>query len=78
MAANESMARPKCNFMAVAKEYIEKRYPSFDAAGLKLLVSENENQWELRYELPAGMLGGAPVIVIDKKTCRVVHSSHEQ
>ncbi|MEA2991911.1 MAG: hypothetical protein QOD40_831 [Alphaproteobacteria bacterium] len=78
LMVNQTMSQPKCDLLRVAQEYIAKRYPSFDPAGQKLVISETENLWELTYELPKGMLGGAPIITIDKRTCTIVRAEHTQ
>ena len=72
------MSKPKCDIAKVAEEYIAKRYPFFDATGMKLVISETENRWEVTYKLPEDMLGGAPVIDIDKRTCAVVRAQLTQ
>ena len=74
----ESMSQVKCDFMKVANDYIAKRYPSFDSSGLRPVVSERGGLWEVTYELPPGMLGGTPIVTIDKRTCKVVRASHQQ
>ena len=78
MVVNQVMSQPKCDPSRVAQEYIADRFPSFDPAGLKLVISETRNLWEVTYELPKGMLGGAPIITIDKRTCTVVRAEHTQ
>lgn len=78
LMANQTMSQPTCDPLRVAQEYNAKRYPSFDPAGQTLVISETGNLWELTYELPKGTLGGAPVITIDKRTCKVVRAQHSQ
>jgi hypothetical protein len=78
LMASQTMAQPKCDTLKIALEYIAKRYPLFDPAGLKQVISEQDNLWELTYELPEGMLGGAPIITIDKRTCTIVRARHTQ
>jgi hypothetical protein len=75
---NEAMAQPKCDLMKIATETIARRYPSFDPTGLQPVISEKGQLWELTYALPAGTLGGTPVVTIDKGTCAVVSVRHEQ
>lgn len=75
---SQTMSHPKCDLLRVAQGYIAKRYPSFDPAGLKQVVSETGHLWELTYELPEGTLGGAPIITIDKRTCTIVRAEHTQ
>ncbi len=78
LMVEQVMSQPGCDMLRVAQEYIAKRYPSFDPAGLKRVVSEQGNLWQLTYELPTGMLGGAPIITIDKRTCAIVRAEHTQ
>jgi hypothetical protein len=78
LIVDQTMSQPRCDMLRVAQEYIAKRYPSFDPSGLKLVISEEGNFWQLTYELPEGMLGGAPIITIDKRTCTIVRAQHSQ
>lgn len=68
----------KCDVVRIARDFIAERYPSFDASGLKPIVAERGNEWELTFELPNHMLGGVPVVTIDKRTCKVVRAFHTQ
>ena len=72
------MSQPRCDAARIAEEYIAKKYPFFDPNQMKLVISESENHWEVTYQLPENMLGGAPVIAIDKRTCAVVRAHLEQ
>ena len=72
------MAQPGCDMLRTAQEYIAKQFPFFDSTGMKLVVSENGNLWKMTYELPPWMLGGAPFITIDKRTCKIVSARIEQ
>lgn len=78
MTLNQAMSQANCDVLKIAHEYIASRYPSFDAAGLTPVISEQGNLWRLTYELPRGTLGGVPIITIDKRTCRVVQAEHTQ
>jgi len=64
--------------LKVAQDTIARRYPSFDPTGMKLIVTETAKFWKITYELPKDMLGGVPIITIDKRTCRVVSVQHSQ
>jgi hypothetical protein len=75
---SQAMAQPVCDPLKVALEYIAMRYPSFDASGLKRVISERDGFWEITYELPEDMLGGVPVITIDRRTCSIVRATHTQ
>jgi len=75
---NIALAQPVCDPLKVALEYIARRYPNFDSAGLKRIISERDNLWELTYELPQDTLGGVPIITIDKRSCKIVRAIHTQ
>jgi hypothetical protein len=75
---NQAMSHSNCDVLELAKEYIRQKYPSFDSSGLKLVVSERENFSEVTFELPKGMLGGVPIVTIDKRSCKVIHAEHTQ
>jgi hypothetical protein len=75
---DQAMSQPKCDPIRAAQEYISKQYPLFDPAGKKLVLSEAEDWWQVTYELPSGMLGGAPIITIDKRNCRIIRAEHTQ
>jgi hypothetical protein len=78
LKVSQIMSQPKCDLLRVAQEYIARQYPNFDPTGHKPVISESGNLWELTYELPKGMLGGAPIITIDKQTCTIVRAEHTQ
>lgn len=75
---SQAMSKPSCDVLLVAQEYIAKHYPSFDVAKFKSVVSEQGSLAEVTYELPTGMLGGVPIIVVDKRTCKVIRALHSQ
>lgn len=74
---SQAMSQP-CDVLKVAQEYIAKHFPSFDVTKFKSIISEQGSMAEVTYELPRGMLGGVPIILVDKKTCRVIKASHSQ
>lgn len=78
LMVDQTMSQPKCDFLKIAQEYIAQKFPSFDPAGLTPVISEEGNSWILSYELPEGMLGGAPIITIDKRTCTIIRVQHTQ
>jgi NTF2 fold immunity protein len=75
---HQSMSQSECDPVRIAEEFIEKRFPLFDATGKRQVVSEEGSLWVVTYELPPYMLGGAPVVTIDKRTCQVVRAYHTQ
>jgi NTF2 fold immunity protein len=72
------MSKLKCDPLSVAEAYVAKKFPSSDSNGLKRVISENGNFWQLTYRLPANMLGGVPIITVDMRTCKVVRAVHTQ
>ena len=74
----QAMSQPNCDVLNVARDYIAQRYPWFDPTGLKRVVSEAADSWEVTYELPEHMLGGTPAVTNDKRTCKVVRAIHWQ
>jgi hypothetical protein len=73
-----TMSQPGCDFAKVAEDYIVRRFPSFDPTGKRLVMSDMGDSWEVTYRLPEYMLGGAPVVSIDKQTCAVVRVTRTQ
>jgi hypothetical protein len=78
ISAGQAMSHSNCDPLRTAKQYIAKRFPWFDSTGMKLVISEKGHLWEMTYKLPPNMLGGAPIITIDKRTCKIVRAVHEQ
>jgi hypothetical protein len=78
LTAGKTMAQTRCDYLRVAQEHIASRYPLFNAAGLKRIITESSELWQITFELPPGTLGGTPTVVIDKATCRVMRSMHDQ
>ena len=76
--AREAAPHYGCDPATIAKAHIARHFPSFDGSGLRLLVSERDDVWEIAYDLPDGTLGGAPVVTIEKRTCAVVRLRHTQ
>jgi NTF2 fold immunity protein len=74
---SQAMAQPACDPLKAALAFIAKQYPNFDLTK-KQVISERGDLWQLTYELPEDMLGGVPTIMIDKRTCAVVHAIHTQ
>lgn len=67
-----AMPNHSCDLLKVAEARLAEVFPSFDPKGMKPKISENDQIWELTYVLPDTMIGGAPIVTIDKKTCTVV------
>lgn len=58
--------------LELGADYINKNYPDYDTTDKTLVVSSRDDVWVVTYELPAYMLGGSPVVEIDKKTEQII------
>jgi len=63
-----SMDTTEQSLISEAEQAVISRFPDFKAEGKKPILKDMGDHWEFTYELPATMLGGAPVVIIDKKT----------
>lgn len=59
-------------------ELIAQHYPDFDKTEKTLAVRDLGAQWEVTYDLPDDMLGGAPAVVLDKATLALVRRFRTQ
>jgi hypothetical protein len=73
-----SMTPMHCAVMRVAERYVAAHYPNFDTLKNPPFVHDRGDTWEVGYELPAETIGGTPVIIIEKKTLKVLRSFHTQ
>lgn len=78
MMADHSVSNHTCDVLRIAEEEIVKRFPSFFPTSFKQVVSDKGNVWELTYEVPIGVLGGVPIVTIDKTTCAIIRIEHTQ
>lgn len=70
-AGNPGVAR-------AAQDCVATRFPDFDIAGSRPIVQDRGDSWEVEYEMPAGVIGGTPVVVIEKNTLKVLRCFHTQ
>lgn len=73
-----SQTRAECDLIGTAEAEIVKKFPKFDLREFSRVVSDNDRFWTLTYGLPPNMLGGVPIVTIDKKSCKVVRILHTQ
>jgi hypothetical protein len=64
--------------MEVGKAFVKQKFPDFSEERKKPVVHDKGESWEFTYELPADMLGGAPVVVIKKSDMSVTRSFRYQ
>ena len=72
------MVLMECAVMRVAERHVATRYPDFDTVKNPPIVHDKGATWEVEYELPSGVIGGTPVIVIEKATMKVLRSFRTQ
>jgi len=72
------MTPTECTVARVAERHITTRFPDFDSIKNPPIVHDKGDSWEVQYELPNGVLGGTPVVIIDKATLKVLRSFHTQ
>lgn len=74
----EQMTAKEKEALSVAEKFIAGRYSDFDKHNKKPVLKDTGNHWEVTYELPEDMIGGAPVVIIDKQTMQVIRSFRTQ
>lgn len=72
VSTNEAEAR------TIAEKFVADRYPDFDNRKKKPVLKDGGDHWEFTYELPDDMIGGAPVVIIDKRTKKIIRSYRTQ
>jgi hypothetical protein len=78
IATECSLTLAECVAARVADAYVAIRYPDFDTVGSPPVIRDTGDTWEVEYQLPSGVVGGTPVIVVEKANLNVVHSFHTQ
>lgn len=51
---------------------VATHYPGYDRKKYPISITQDRNVWIFQYQLPENMIGGTPVVKIDKKTLDVV------
>lgn len=62
----------------VGENYVKSHYADFRKDDKKPVVRDMGGYWEFTYQLPEGMLGGAPVVIIEKNTLSIIRSYRTQ
>lgn len=63
---------------SMAEKFVAERYTDFDKRDKKPTLTDQGDHWEFTYELPEDMIGGAPVVIIDKQTKKIIRSYRTQ
>lgn len=74
----EQMTAKEKEALRIGEKYISVHYTDFDQRNKDIVIKDAGDRWEVTYELPEDMIGGAPVVIIDKRTMEVVNSFRTQ
>ena len=72
------MPQSSCDVLKVAEIYVNERFPNAVSPEMNPVVSEQSKTWTIEYRLPVHMLGGGPVITIEKNTCKIIDAYRTQ
>jgi hypothetical protein len=76
--ADKAMITTECQVVWIANSYVAEHYPDFDLAHYKPLVHDKGAVWLVDYEIPDGVIGGTPVVEIEKGANAFIRSYHTQ
>jgi hypothetical protein len=63
----------------IGQKYFDEHAPQWkDEYARPSTVIDHGDYWEYTFPLPVGMVGGSPVVYIDKRTLQVTKMFHEQ
>ena len=68
----------ECTVARVAERAIAVHYPDFDSIKFPPVVLERESFWIVYYKLSNDMMGGTPIVEIEKGSFRVIKVYHDQ
>ena len=74
----EAVTTTECMVVRIAERYLAVHFPEFDSFKNPPYVQDKGDSWVVQYRLPKGVIGGTPVVVIDKNSLEVVRSYHTQ
>lgn len=78
LTATQAMPQAECNVLKIAESYIAEQFPGSVSSDMKPVISKQGDSWVVTYELPIYMLGGSPVITVDKRACKVIDAYRTQ
>ena len=64
--------------LQIAEEFIHQVYPEFSEDGATPQVNDEGEKWVVTYQLPVGVIGGVPTVIIDESSLKVLDSYHTQ
>ena len=77
-AFGEFLMDDQATVIKVAEKYVSEWHADYDTTNTKLVIKDTGEYWRAYYELPEGMVGGSPVMIIDKRTKEVIRSFRTQ
>src|ERR1051326_5716748 len=69
----QDLATKKNKALEIGADYIKTHY-GFDIRDRKLLLVDKGVTWDMTYEVPKDMIGGAAFVTIDKQTLKILGS----
>lgn len=67
-----------CVIERLAERYVVVHFPEFDTMKYPPKVFDEGTRWRVEYVFPQDMVGGTPIIFIDKKSLKVIDAYHTQ
>lgn len=78
VVAEALMTPTECTVARVAERYITIHYPDFDSIKNPPVIRDKGEVWIVEYQLPEEMIGGTPVIEIEKSSLSVLKAHRTQ
>ena len=73
------MNNSKEQLLKITRDYLQKERPTWvKSLDLPSIVTEHQDYWEVTFKLPDDMIGGVPVVEIDKASFIVRKAYHTQ
>lgn len=66
--------RDELKALDIAKEFIAKQYPDYDAKDKELILASEKDVWSIYYKQPSDVAKGSPRIEIDKQKMIIVNA----
>jgi hypothetical protein len=77
--ANGEVDMEEKALLQIAQKYLSQHRPEWnEVSDLQPRIIEHDDYWKVTWDLPPNMMGGTPVLHIDKSTREVIEAYHEQ
>ena len=75
----KSMSNSREELLKITRDYLQKEQPTWvKSLDLPPIITEHQDYWEVSFKLPDDMIGGVPVVEVDKASFRVRKAYHTQ